>query len=242
MGIKEFIHRRVANNYNVGKDINGNIHEVKCSDNDTLQNFVNSRQLDLAATRKSLENCLSIKGDLLGQLQNSTSQDKKDIAALTDKLSMAVQENVKLAETVRQLSDTPGTSEYLSALLTEEAVAKISYYYKKYSEAYITYSGRTYPGTQKQYEMQVQNWAADGLKSPELISFVKINKLSVKEMMQEKACSYHRACDFVLIKIKHALNNLFKYDFDINTTGVDEYWKFPIETYKSAQNNIGSDC
>lgn len=127
-------------------------------------------------------------------------------------------------------------------LCMPELVEKAKRYYTKYTNAKITYNGRPLPGRHENYAMRLENWCQNGQESPELLDFVKTNKCMVNDVMADRQLTFPRACDFVVMKIKHLISKGYKYDTDKATTDMDEFWRFAYETWLTLTQKEAVDC
>jgi hypothetical protein len=206
---------------------------------------IEAKERELQAQQTSLT---SLKKQLVQAQQALVDTDKKNKATIAElQIAIAGQESsiLSLQRVINAMTIQSKMQTDLS-MLSKETQAILNVYQSKYPEAEVIYIGRCIPNKpDKLFSMRVQAWAQAGIGLPEAVECVDKANAWVLDIMKEKGCTFHRACDISLMRLKIWVTRSipYKYQFDNSTTGMNEFWKFFIELYYSMKKyGIGDDC
>ena len=192
---------------------------------------------------------LTILKKQLAQAQDALtatdSKNKAEIAELQKQIT-TLQDIITSHSNVIDAMYLQASAQTSFTMLPKNVQIILIAYHSKYPEAEVIYTGRTLPGrADKPFSMRVQNWAQAGIGIPEAVMCVKAAKAYPLDIMKEKNCTFHRACDIGAMRMKIWMTSgiPYKYQLDNATTGINEFWKFFIELYYSMKRyGIGDDC
>jgi chaperonin cofactor prefoldin len=196
-------------------------------------------------TEQILRESLKKKDETIANLQASIEKLENELKLYTSSES-ELQEKIKDLEKQKQILENEISKlneiirEYELGGIPEDVASLIEYYDKKYPPATIAYSGRYLPNWGN-YSVDVKVFAACGMNDYNLYDHVKKAKAFVKDIINEKGCSFHEACDEAVLRIARSTPILYQYDYA--NYNVDEYWMFAPETYKVVYDiRKGADC
>lgn len=104
----------------------------------------------------------------------------------------------------------------------------INSYWHKYATADIRYKGRFIGNSKRVFQLDVKTLCLEGQNDEAIIERVRNAKAFVYDIMAEKKCSFHKACDISIMRVAEAFQCF--YHTDMQTWATSEFWMFPSET------------
>lgn len=207
---------------------------------DFIKNILCKSELDMIkkyeARIKDLDNEIINLKEKINQLQILLTEDE---IKLQEEIQSYLAEISRLEQEKKVLEDK--IKEYEFNKLPDEMIERINYYYNKYPEVPIKYSGR-YLGNDVNnlYSIDVRGYVPV-LMTWDFYTHLANNKCFVKDIMKEKNCSFWEACDEAVLRVSKSVP--VKYEYDNNNFKSAEYWLFPQEGYYNRfVLNRGMDC
>ena len=221
----------------------GMVDGIRHVDTDILQQLMDAKTnllVERTAMLKANEDALAQKSGALDSCLNAMSASgdacQVKLAKMQDDLITANSRLSSMQDDFATLNDS------LSACklgrdkppLPQATLDKLNSYYTKYPEAYIT-SDAHYIGLDKTpVSYPVQDWCLIGSNCLELIDHIRKNNCFVYDIMKKETNGdFHKACDIARARIK--ITKPFKYAWDSVKYGVDDFWQFAHETFKTAK-------
>jgi hypothetical protein len=184
-----------------------------------------------------MERIKSFVGDFFGfnqTINNLYSRLGNEETNIVNLKQLLQQEEDKVTKYQARVNQLVSEVELLNESLNKEKDPLAEHWNNKYPTANISYLGRTWGTTKNRIEIDVR-------------LFITPQDFHIHDILKQKNLYYvpGTSIDDHIIKIYHFVKaNYYKYAFDSNNYGVDEYWEFPFEMLQGLKNKLtdGYDC